>query len=247
MRRALSLALTFLFLTNVAWAAEIRVVTANPLHEGLVRAAEQFKRDTGHDVKVQAATTAELNKILSVPDSAEILVGTAAMVDQALKEGKVAEGRTPVGRVGVAVVVRRGARVPDVATSDAMKRAALAADSVVYNTAGSGQIVQRMFEQLGIVEQVRPRSVRPPNAAETMDWLIKARGNEIGFGLLSEIKPYEAKGIQVVGSLPHAFQSFTNYDAVVFAGASSAAVANDFIRYLTTPQARKLFAATGVN
>src|SRR5688572_10477189 len=248
MKRSVLLVLAGLSLSSIAVAAEIRILGANPLQEGLVRIAEQYKRDTGHDVKVQIATTGELNKVLAAGgEGADILIGTTAMADQVVKEGKAAGAKTMVARVGIGIIVRRGAPVPNVATSDAIKQATIAADGVVYNTAGSGQNVQRMFDQMGISEQIKGKSARPGNAAQTMDRMMQGKGNEIGFGLLSEIKPYEEKGIQLVGRLPENVQAYTNYEAVIFTGSKSADVAKDFIRYLSTPTAKKMFAATGVD
>jgi molybdate transport system substrate-binding protein len=248
MKRSLVAVLASLALSSMAVAAEIKVLGANPLQEGLTRIAEQYKRDTGHDVTVQIATTGELNKVLAAGgEGADILIGTTAMADQVIKEGKGSGTKAMVARVGIGVIVRRGAPVPNVATADAIKQAALAADGVVYNTAGSGQNVQRMFDQMGISEQIKGKSARPGNAAQTMDRMLQGKGTEIGFGLLSEIKPYEEKGIQLVGRLPADVQSYTNYEAVVFAGSKAADVAKDFIRYLATPAAKKMFAATGVD
>ena len=76
---------------------------------------------------------------------------------------------------------------------------------------------------------------------------MQGKGNEIGFGLLSEIQPYEAKGIQLIGRLPEDIQAYTNYEAVIFASSKTANVAKDFIRFLATPAAKKMFAATGVD
>lgn len=243
-----AVALVFFAGVTTASAAEIKVLGANPLQEGLARIAEQFKRDTGHDVKVQIATTGELNKVLAAGgEGADILIGTAAMADQAAKEGKIAGTKTSVARVGIGIIVRRGAPVPNVATADAIKQAALAADGVVYNTAGSGQNVQRMFDRMGISEQIKGKSARPGNAAQTMDRMMQGKGAEIGFGLLSEIKPYEEKGIQLVGRLPEDLQAYTNYEAVVFAGSKSIDASKDFIRFLMTPAAKQMFAATGVD
>jgi molybdate transport system substrate-binding protein len=231
-----------------AFAAEIKVLGANPLQEGLHLIAERYKRETGHDVNVQIATTGELNKILAAgAGGADILIGTTEMADQLVKENKVAGSKIVVARVGIGVIVRSGAPVPNVATAEAIKQAALAADGVVYNTAGSGQSVQRMFDQMGISEQIKAKSARPGNAAQTMDRMMQGKGNEIGFGLLSEIKPYEGKGIQLAGRLPENIQAYTNYEAVVFAGSKAAGVAKEFIQHLATPAAKQIFASTGVD
>jgi molybdate transport system substrate-binding protein len=229
-----------------ASAAEIKVLCANPVQEGLIRLAEAYKRETGHDVKVQVVTTPEFTRLLAAGDAGDIVVGTTAIVDQAIKDQKTAGAKTTVGRVGVGVAVRRGLAVPNVSTADALKSAALKADSLVYNTAGSGQYVEKLFDQFGITEQIKTKSTRPGNAAQTMDRVVQGKGNEIGFGLMSEMKPYEKQGVQLA-PFPAGLQNYTNYEAVVLAGARASDPAKDFIRFITTPAAKQTFAATGVD
>ena len=243
------LALLFMFSigAGTASAAEIRVLSANPVSEGLKHIAEQFKRDTGHEVKVEVPPGAELNRILGPEDPADVLISVPATVDQAVKDGKVSGTKTAVGRVGIGVVVRRGAAVPNVATSDAIKQAVLSAEGVVYNTAASGQYVHSMLEQMGVTEQIKARSARPGNGAQTMERLIAGKGDEVGFGLLSEIKPFEDKGVRLVGRLPDNVQNYTLYDGVVLSRSKSADVAKQFISYLSTPSAKQAFAASGVD
>ena len=104
-----------------------------------------------------------------------------------------------IGRVGIGIIMRNGATSPNISTAEALKQAVLAADALVYNTAGSGQAVQKMFEDMGISAQIQSKVTRPSNAAQTMDRIIQGKGNEIGFGFISEIKPYETKGVRMVG------------------------------------------------
>ena len=242
----LVLAAVFSAGSRTAWAAEIRVLCANPVQEGLTRLAEAYKRETGYDVKIQVATTGELTKLLAAGDAGDFLVGTTATVDQAIRNNKTTGAKTLVGRVGVGIAVRRGAALPNIATADALKQAAIASDSLVYNTAGSGQYVERLFEQMGITGQIKGKSTRPGNAAQTMDRIIQGKGNEIGFGLMSEMKPYEKQGVQLAW-FPASVQNYTNYEAVVLAGTKSGDAATDFIRYMTTPAGKQIFASTGVD
>lgn len=230
-------------------ATQLRVVAATPLEKGLAAIVEQYKKDTGVDVQVQIATTPDFNRLIpaSTPETLDVLIGTTAIVDQFISSGKGEAPKTLVGRVGIGVVIRRGAPVPKVSTPDEIKQAVLAADAVIYNTAGSGQAVQRLFDRWGISAEVTPKSVRPTNAAQTMDRLSSGKGAEIGFGLLSEVQPYEAKGIQLAGRLPDEIQSYTNYEAAILAGSKSAAAAKAFVQHLGTAAAKQKLAATGVD
>lgn len=249
-RRSFVLLLLVFFAAGAtAGAAEIKVLSAVPLHPGVEQLAQQYKRSSGQDVVVQSVTTGDINRILSSNEPFDILITTTALVDQAAKDGKGSPAtRTMVGRVGIGVVVRsNGAVVPNITTADTLKQAAQAADAVVYNTAGSGQYVHSMFEKMGITSQIQAKTTRPSNAAQTMGRIIEGKGNEIGFGLISEIKPYEGKGIRFVGPLPAPLQNYTNYEAIISAGSKVPDAAKEFIRFLTTPAAKEALAETGVD
>jgi molybdate transport system substrate-binding protein len=233
-----------------AAAAEIKIVSAVPVGEGLQHIAEQYKKTSGHDVKVQIANTGEINKLLAANEPIDILVGTTAAADQAAKEGKAtATTKTQVGRVGIGVIVRASTPTPNVATVDALKQALLKSDLVIYNRAGSGQYVEKMIGQLGLTDQIKAKvpANRPGNAGETMDQVLQSKVNELAFGLLSEVKPYESKGIKLAGRLPAELQNYGTYDAIILTNSKSADAAKDFIRYLTTPAAKQIFAMHGVD
>ena len=56
----------------------------------------------------------------------------------------------------------------------------------------------------------------------------------------------DQKRLQLVGPLPVAVQNNTAYSAAVMTGGNTVA-AEDFIRYLTTPEAKQTFSAAGVD
>jgi molybdate transport system substrate-binding protein len=230
-----------------ASAAEIRMLGAGPLRPALVALAEQFQRETGHVVKIETLPGAEVTRILASDEPADIYLGGPAAVDQLVKDGKAADAKTRIGRVGIGIMVRQGAPVPAVATAADVKAAVLAAERVAYNTAPSGMYVQKVFEQMGVSEQIKDKSVRPPNGAQTMERVAGGKGAEIGFGLRNEMSPYLDKGLQFVAMLPDELQNYSYYDAVVLSRAPSADAARAFLRYITSPAARPLFAKIGVD
>ena len=132
--------------TRPASAAEIRVLGAGPLRPALAALAEKFQRETGHVVKIETLPGAEVTRILTSDEPADIFMSNnLATVDGLIKDGKAAESKTLVGRTGIGVMVRKGAPVPVVATAADIKAAVLAADAVAYNTAPSGQYVEKLF------------------------------------------------------------------------------------------------------
>ena len=232
---------------NTAVAAEVKVLSGGAVEPGLHAFAELVKRELGHDLKIQFNTTPQIIKRLAAGDVYDIVMVTPPVIDQAIKDGKLAaDGRAPVGRVGAGIIVRSAATVPNVATVDAMKQALLVADSVVYNSASSGLYLDKLFAKMGILEQIKPKTTRYPDGASVMEHVIKGKGNEIGFGAITEIKLYTAKGLNFIGPLPADVQNYTAYDAAMMSGAPSSDAAKAVLRLLATPAAKTAFTAAGV-
>jgi len=228
-------------------AAEIKVLSGGAVEPGLEAFAQQVRQEMGHELKIQYNTAPQIAKRLAAGEVYDILISPPATIEQAIKEGKVvSDTRMPVGRVGAGILVRTGSTAPNVATVDALKQALLGADSVVYNTASTGIYLDKLFEKMGIADRLKSKTTRYANGAAVMEHVIKGKGNEIGFGAITEIRLYEAKGLRLVGPLPAEIQNYTSYDAALMTSAASADAARAVLRYLVTPAAKAAFAAGGV-
>jgi molybdate transport system substrate-binding protein len=230
-----------------AAAAELKVLSAGAVEPGLKHAAEAFKRANGTEVKIQFNTAPQIAKKLADGETADLVIAPPGVLDEQAKAGKVApEGRLVLGRVGAGVFVRANAAAPNIATDDALKQALLAADSVVYNTASSGQYIAKMIEKLGVAEQVKPKTTRYPDGASVISHVAKGKGNEIGFGAIPEIKQGEPEGVKLVGPLPADLQNYTTYAAAELTGAASRDAAKAFLAYLATPESKQAFKNAGI-
>ena len=228
-------------------AAEVKVLSAGAVESGLHAFAEQVRRDLGHELKIVYNTTPQIMKRLAAGENYDILVLPPASLDQAAKDGKIAaDTRVPLGRVGAGIAMRTGATAPDVATVETLKQALLNADSVVYNTASSGLYLDKLFAKMGVLDAIKPKTTRYPDGAAVMERVIKGRGNEIGFGPITEIKQFEGKGLRLVGPLPAEVQNYTSYEAAVMTGASAAEAARAVLRQLATPAGKAAFVAAGI-
>jgi molybdate transport system substrate-binding protein len=230
-----------------ALAAEIKVFSAGAIEPGLVRAIEAFKRASGDTVKVEFNTAPQLASRLAAGDVADVLIAPPAALDRQVKDGKVvADGRVTVGRVGAGVVTRKDLPSPDIATTAAFKQTVLGAESIVYNTASTGLYLEKLFERLGIADAIKAKTTRYPNGERVMEHLIHGKGNEIGFGAITEIKLFEPKGLKLVGPLPAEVQNYTSYAAALMTGAPSPQAAKAFLAFLGSAEAKQAFAAAGI-
>ena len=130
-----------------ASAAELKILSAGAVQPGLNAAAKVFFDKTGDLAKIAYDPATFLGKRVAGGEVADIIVSSPAVIAELTKTAKVLpEGQVPLGRVGVGVVVREGAPAPDIASTQALKKALLEAEAVVYNTASSGAYVEDMLK-----------------------------------------------------------------------------------------------------
>lgn len=234
----------------IASAAEVQVMSAGAVEAGLATIIEQYTRATNSrpgDVQVQFGTGPELAERLAAGMVADILIAPAGVVDQAVKDRLVfTETRLSLGKVGVGVTVRAGARVPNIATAEALKQSVMNADAIIYNQGSSGLYIEKLFDQMGLAALLKTKGQRYVNGAEVLERVIGGTGNEIGFGAITEIRMHASRGARLVGPLPAAIQNYTTYVAVMMVAAPSPEGAMDFLGYLASPVAKRMLTATGV-
>ena len=247
MKRIIIAACAAAFWGATAMAADIKVFSGGAVQAGLQRAAEEFKRASGNEVRVEFNTAPQLAKKLAEGAVGDILIAPPALLDEQARNGRIsAAGRVMLGRVGAGVVVRAGTPAPNVATTEALKQAMHAADAIIYNTASSGLYLEKLFERIGIAEAIKAKTVRYPNGERVMEHVIKGKGSDLGFGPITEIRLFEPKGLKLVGPLPADVQNYTSYGAALLSGATAPDAAKAFIAYLATPEAKQIFVAAGI-
>jgi molybdate transport system substrate-binding protein len=178
-------------------------------------------------------------------DSADVVVLSEAGMAALEKAGKVAGGSAvDLGRISVALAVRKGAQVPDVASPDALKQALLSASSIAHadpaRGATAGAHFARVLEQLGIAEQVKARVTVLPFGGDVIAEVARGRF-EIGVSQSSEIVAHP--GVTLAGRLPAPYGHSTRYLAAKPIGAG--ARADSVLSFLQTAPARSAFADFG--
>jgi len=226
-----------------AFAIDINVLSGAAVEPGLLAAADVFRKRTGNNVKITFATTPEIRRLVGAGEPPDVVIAPHAALDELAKSGKVAGAeRVSLGRVGIGVVIRDGAPKPDVSTIDALKRAVLDADSVIYNRASSGLYVEALLQRLGLAEQIQTTTKRY-TGTDMIEPLIKGQGKEIGFMPVVQILNWRGRGLQLVGPLPADIQNYTSYAAEP---APKSEGGLTFVRFLGTAESKAIFVAAGI-
>ena len=130
--------------------------------------------------------------------------------------------------------MKAGAPKPDLKSGDDLKNALLAAKSVGYSTGPSGVYLARLFEKMGIADEVKAKAkVTQPGVPVAS--LIRSGDAEIGFQQVSELI-HEA-GIDFLGPIPADVQNITVFSSGVHSGAKAQVDARALQKFLTAPAA----------
>jgi molybdate transport system substrate-binding protein len=226
--------------------AHLAVLSAGAIEPGLKAAAAAFEKQNGHAVKITFNTAPELKKRMDANPAFDVVIAPPAVIGEFAAAGKLAETRANVGRVGMGVAVRDGAPAPDISNAEGLKRSVLAADSLVFNRASTGLYLEGLLKKMDVYTQVEGKTTRYPDGAAVMEHVIKGKGNEIGFGAMTEILLYQGKGLKFVGPVPAEVQNYTSYTAAPLASGKQQALAQEFVSFLSGPVGKPLFVAAGV-
>ena len=248
MRAIITLA-ALLIAAGAAHAAEIDAFISTAIKSATDELMPPFERASGHTIRAFYAPSGALIPRFDRGEPADVFLIDAPAIDNLIKQGKIVGARIDLARTGIGIAVRKGAPHPDVSTPEALKRALLAAKVVGHASPAGGSItgghIMRMFEKLGIADQVTPKtrlSMGGPNSRVSV--LVSSGEAEIGLQQASEL--LDNPGVEMIGLLPPELQLITVYSAGVTANAKQPDAAKALIRVLATPEAALVFKAKGL-
>ncbi len=225
--------LGILMLAGTAAAAEIQVIASVAFREVYLELVPQFEQMHKHKVVASFSSSPDIMKRAKAGESADLFILASGSVDELIKLGRIVPGsRVDLAKSGMGIAVHTGAPKPDISSSDAVKRALLAAKSIGYSSGTSGAYITELFQQMGIADELKPKLRQAPLGVPVGELI--ARGEvEIGFHQMSELLP--VAGIDILGPLPADIQQFTVYSAGVSTGAKTPDAAKELAKFLTAP------------
>jgi molybdate transport system substrate-binding protein len=233
-------------MTSLVEAAEIHVYSGGAPQAALRLFAAEFEHETGHKPIFTFGVVGDIRQRLASGEKADVILLPAPMIDGMDKAATLRPGsRLVLARVGIGLVVREGAVLPDISEAEAVRKTLLDARSIAYpdpKVTPSGTHLTRVMAQLGIAEAVRSKTTLR-NAIDGGVALVANGDVDIGMFLVSEIFP--VKGVMLVGLLPSELQSYVVYAGAVAADSASPEAAYAFVRFLSNPTKREHWKAAG--
>jgi molybdate transport system substrate-binding protein len=234
---------------GAALADEVKVMISGGFASAYRELGPQFEAATGYKLITvwgpAVGTAANAIPVrLARGEWADVLIVVGYALDEQIKAGKVLpDSKVDFARSAIGMVVREGTPKPHISSPDALRRALLAAKSVVYPDSPSGVYVgSELFRRLGIAGPMESKSRMIP-VAEVADAVANGEA-EIGIQQVVELLP--VKGVTVVGSLPAELQGYTVFSGGIATNAKNPDGAEALIHFLSSPDAAPAISKTGL-
>ena len=227
---------------GTARAAEVRVFSTGAM-PGLYEAlTPEFERATGHKLSIQFGLPPELTRRIDAGEPFDVAV-LSFDVERLIAQGKIAaDSRTVLGRTGVGVVIRQGARKPDIGTVDAFKRTLLAASSVSYSGGSSGAYFLKLLNRLGIADAMKSKLRQGPMGGA----VTPVANGEVELAVIGLPPVIGVAGVEWIGWIPDELNSWLVFSGGLNVAAKEPAAGRAFLQFLTTAAAVAVYKAKGL-
>jgi molybdate transport system substrate-binding protein len=232
-------------------AIDIKVLSTTAMKTVFEALSPGFERATGNRFAVELGPSLRLEKQLAEGEAADVAIVSENGARDLVGQGRLAEGTTTdIAKSSIGIAVQKGAPKPDISTVEGFRRAMLAAKSIACSKpVGGGQSgvhIAKVFADLGITEQMAAKSKYGAGGAAGLAGLVLMRGEaDIAIQQMAELMAVD--GIDVVGPLPAEIQMVTPFVAAIPVNASHPAEAKAVIAFLTTPEAKRVLKAKGLD
>jgi molybdate transport system substrate-binding protein len=223
--------------------AELKLLQGNALNAVMEELGPQFEKATENKLAVTLGTSAQLKARIASGEAFDVVLLTKAALDELAAAGKVADSpRAAIARSGIGVAIRKGAAKPDLSSTDAFKQAMLNAKSIGFvDQTPTAAALKALFAKLGIADEIKSK-IKPLSIQAAV---AVANGDvEIAMTQISEILPYP--GVELAGPLPPDIQTYTTFAGGISAAAKNVEAAAALIKFLTTPDAKAVIKAKGM-
>lgn len=226
-------------------AAELRLLAGGAMSSIWADIKPQFEQASGHKLEIFFGTTPNLIKEATSGKPFDVgVVPVEVMQDSSARAKFVAGPTIDIARVGLGVAVRSGTPKPEIGTADALKATLLKAQSVAsIPESATGYSIARVFNRLGVTEQMNAKMKSQPNPAQVVAAVAKGEA-ELGIFLINVLI---APGLDVVGPFPPEVQENVVFTAAVASGSNEVAAAKALIDYLKGPAAAGIIRSKGMN
>jgi molybdate transport system substrate-binding protein len=229
------------------FAMELKALAAGAVEAVVRDMVVSFEKESGHTVKLAYAPVGALRDRIYAGEPADLTIVTPAIIEQLLARGLVrSASRVDLGQVGGGIAVRKGVPRPAIGTPEELKQALLAAKEIYHadpKIATGGAYFFQVADRLGIGEEMRKKGRTAGGGKVSMERMAKSTVEAIGLTQISEI--LSVPEVDLVGPYPGDLQLMTMYTGILLERTPHPAVAEAFLKFLTSPPVQARFKQQG--
>ena len=226
---------------------ELKALAAGAVEAVVRDMVVSFEKESGHTVKLTYAPVGALRDRIYAGEPADLTIVTPAIIEQLLARGLVrSASRVDLGQVGGGIAVRKGVPRPAIGTPEELKQALLAAKEIYHadpKIATGGAYFFQVADRLGIGEEIRKKGRTAGGGKVSMELMAKSTVEAIGLTQISEI--LSVPEVDLVGPYPEDLQLMTMYTGILLERTPHPAVAEAFLKFLTSPPVQARFKQQG--
>jgi molybdate transport system substrate-binding protein len=228
-------------------ARELKIIAAGAYEHTLRVIAKMYECDAACEVRLDFGNARLVtSKVMAEQPVDVIMTSAAGMETLAANERIDHASRIPVGKMRVGMAVAETASAPEIATTEALKRALTSAPSIAYidpNGGGTtGPYFDKLFALLGISNEMEAKAVLCATGREVVGTIASGRA---ALGLTQASELIGIAGVRFVDFLPSELQFLTVYEAAIASNCQSKSEAGDFLRYIASLKTAAQFLRAG--
>ena len=221
----------------------IRVAGSPAVRGAIAEISRTFEAQTGVRVEAEYAPFTVIKRRIDGGETFDIVVLSPELIQNLVMARTIVPETVSLGRHGVGLAARAGQAVPDIHTAGALTQALLAAQSIGYVREGTAAAhFLQVVERLGISPQLR--GVLRGYDLPELELAVRTGAVQYVTAGIATLRALP--GLGEVAALPTDFQKHNAYTAGALTAAKDPAATRTFLRYLTSPLARKVLVSHGL-
>ena len=248
MKRGLGIVLA-LFLCGPAAAAEVRAFIAEAFRGAMDVIAVDYEKASGNKLTVVYATAGVFRDRIRAGEPVDVVLLPRSVFDPLMSERKLVAGsEAPIAQSLIVLAMRAGSSKPDISTAEGVRATLLATRAIGHSDPAQGgaigQHAVKVIEQLGITQQVRPKT-KMTRGGEFHELLATG---EVDLVFAQPMTVMRDARLEIVGPLPQNLQDAHTflYVAALASQATDPAAGRGLVQYLASPAAARVIKSKGM-
>jgi molybdate transport system substrate-binding protein len=237
--------LGFLLTVNFACAAELTVLSPQAMKPALSDLIPQFERSSSNRVTISYSSTSELIKEIRDGKVADLAILYPNQIAQLQDEGMIADGSiVPIVKLAFGLIIRKGAKKPDITTVHRLKQALMNAKSIASGDperSASGMYFANLIERLQVADAIKPKIKAFPTGAAALEAVTNGDAELAIWVISSANRP----ATELAGVLPAQAAKFNLYAVGILTNSNQRQAAEALASFISSPTALAIMKSKG--